>query len=418
MGEKCVNTYVFIYFKSVFGGAETLIMRKAKWLREKGHFAVVITTFGPMVEKYKAVGAHVLCVDSSFLNIEKSSMINMFEFQNLIAELINDLQKFNNIVVIEGIDTSSGLVATWLSQLLGTRLLIGILHPSIFYELMKNYLNIWDKHNCIYSINFACYNEHELALGIRFSNKNIVPVGIDFEDRNNELRKGSIDLTNGCKILTIARLDREKLYIQGLIESFDNIERAYPGSELTIIGDGPCRKFLEKVANKSKYKQSIKFIGLVNPEELRKYYLGCHIYVGMGTTALYGAAYFKPTIIAYIDGGKNESPGFFSDLPDDSFGERIEGQRTYKFDDLVLALCEENQRYEQVAANCYTRVINTYGIDAVMRKWLDLINQPINIWDGKIVAKLNFNAEEAIKRNLRYSVKKYWHLLVQKYKKN
>lgn len=361
------DTFVLVYLNALFGGAETLILRKAKWLIDNQYKVVIITVNGPMLDEYKQIGARVICISNVYQNID---FLTLYEFQNLASVLVDKLSRFN-IKAIEGIDPVSGLIASWLAQIVKSKLLIGILHPSIYTKEWRSYLKKWDNTNSLYAINMACYDAHERRLGIHFENKEIIPVGIDKEHKESDM-KFFITGETEINILTVARHDFDKIYIRGLIKSFDYIKEKYINAKLIIIGDGSYYRDFEKRAKRSKYSSSIIFTGNLRPHELIPYYEKCHIFLGMGTSALHASIHKKPTIIAYFRNESDEGPGYICDLPDDSFGEIIENWPLEKFHVQILRLLENQTLYNDIAKKCYDLVLMRYEINSVMKKWISL----------------------------------------------
>ncbi|OIO51857.1 MAG: glycosyl transferase [Parcubacteria group bacterium CG1_02_44_65] len=84
------------------------------------------------------------------------------------------------------------------------------------------------------------------------------------------------------------------------IEAFNRL-----GQPLKIVGDGPDRKRLKKIA-----KSNIEFVGLVSEEKLRDYYANCLAFIfpqeeDFGITAVEAMAAGRP-VIAYRAGGALE----------------------------------------------------------------------------------------------------------------
>lgn len=69
------------------------------------------------------------------------------------------------------------------------------------------------------------------------------------------------------KFLFVGRLINEK-NLKRLLEAFSISIKKYPNLSLTIVGDGPLKKLVEKY--EKKYNQNIKFHGLVNDKVLLK----------------------------------------------------------------------------------------------------------------------------------------------------
>lgn len=105
-----------------------------------------------------------------------------------------------------------------------------------------------------------------------------IPNGIDIEgilkQADEPVEEGTFQ--SDCKyVITIARLIPRK-NISTLIRAFDRVVRAHPEARLLIVGEGPERGKLERLAAQSQIANYVRFVGLqLNPYK----YLGrCHVF--------------------------------------------------------------------------------------------------------------------------------------------
>lgn len=161
-----------------------------------------------------------------------------------------------------------------------------------------NYIRIWDKEAALRVDRFIC-NSHFVAQRIKkYYNKKarVIHPPVD--------TKCLIpDVKHGIKKRYFLMVGRLLAY-----KRFDIAIRAFnkSGKSLKIIGDGPERKKLEKIA-----KKNIEFLGELYSEELKKYYQNCQALIfpqeeDFGIVALEAMACGKP-VIAYRGGGVLES---------------------------------------------------------------------------------------------------------------
>ena len=88
-------------------------------------------------------------------------------------------------------------------------------------------------------------------------------------------------------IITVGRLVRLKRFCD-IIEAFNRIASEYPDLELRIVGDGPERSTLERLAGASEASRRIHFLGrLSNPLPA---VAGCAVYVSASETEGFGMA--------------------------------------------------------------------------------------------------------------------------------
>lgn len=102
-----------------------------------------------------------------------------------------------------------------------------------------------------------------------------------FKPINDKIqKKREMGLEDKFVLLYVGRLVSYK-NIQALIEAIPLIKEKIPNSILLIVGGGHCREFLEekvKLLNVSKY---VNFCGLVQPEEVHKYYQVGDVFVSL-----------------------------------------------------------------------------------------------------------------------------------------
>lgn len=137
--------------------------------------------------------------------------------------------------------------------------------------------------------------------------------------------------TNEDYFLILSRLQEYKR-IDIAIEAFNK-----NGLPLVIIGDGPDREKLEKMAN-----ENIKFLGRQSDEVIKDYYAKCRAFIfpgeeDFGITPLEAQASGRP-VLAYAKGGAletvvpNVTGVFFEEQTEESLNKAIKIFETMKFD--------------------------------------------------------------------------------------
>ena len=126
----------------------------------------------------------------------------------------------------------------------------------------------------------------------------VIPTGIDqnkFSDKSEfnvaEMRKECGIPEGNTVAICIGRLAKEKN-----VEELINYMKAFEGERVTllIIGDGPYKKALEKIASQSGIpEEQLIFYGAVPPSEVGKYYHLGDIFVCASTSETQGLTYFE-----------------------------------------------------------------------------------------------------------------------------
>lgn len=137
-----------------------------------------------------------------------------------------------------------------------------------------------------------------LNYGVK-KNVHIIPTGIDinkFRKRITDAEKAEIIIKNslqGKKILVyIGRIAEEK-NIQEVITFFSNIVKQNYEFTLLIVGGGPYLENLMKLVDKLKLRESVKFTGMVAPDEVYKYYQLGRAFVTSSTSETQGLTYIE-----------------------------------------------------------------------------------------------------------------------------
>lgn len=199
--------------------------------------------------------------------------------------------------------------------------------PRLIKKLIPffmNYIRLWDKEAALRVDKFIC-NSYFVAKRIKkYYNKitTVIHPPIDTKKFFPSIKTTNDYFLMVGRLLTYKRFDTA-------IQSFNNL-----GKSLKIIGDGPEKKDLEKMA-----KKNIEFLGEVSDEKLRKYYQNCQALIfpqeeDFGIVALETMACGKP-VIAYRGGGALES------IQDEKTGIFFDSQTS---NDLIKAVKKFNPR--------------------------------------------------------------------------
>lgn len=110
---------------------------------------------------------------------------------------------------------------------------------------------------------------------------------------------------NNFRIIHLSRLVEWKR-VDMLITAVSNLKPEYPELELIVIGEGPEREKLSKLADSLKITDSVNFLGgIYDPEQLGNYLMSSSIYIlaGMGGLSINDAMIFGlPVICSVCDG--------------------------------------------------------------------------------------------------------------------
>ena len=137
----------------------------------------------------------------------------------------------------------------------------------------------------------------------------IIPYGVSISEKNLAPEKSSSKPKN---ILFVGRLVERK-GVQYLLEAFGKIAKDSQ-AHLVIVGQGPEKEKLQRLAKEKNLDDKITFAGFVDDESLKNYYQNCSVFVlpaitdekgdteGLGVVLIEALTYKKPVIASNVGG--------------------------------------------------------------------------------------------------------------------
>ena len=123
-----------------------------------------------------------------------------------------------------------------------------------------------------------------------------IPSGIrmdQYASRVTEKRRKLRDLLgiapDECMLLYIGRLAKEK----NIEELFSFLAKIGPKQRMLIVGDGPYRAELERIAKEQGVQDQLLFTGMISPEEVADYYAAGDIFVSASQSETQGLTYME-----------------------------------------------------------------------------------------------------------------------------
>jgi len=123
--------------------------------------------------------------------------------------------------------------------------------------------------------------------------------------QNNRLKEDIAEFEN--VILFVGRLSKEK-NVEVLLVAAKKVLLRYPKALFLIVGDGPMRESLQKLAQRMEIGQNTRFEGSVSYKNIPGYYHSCDVLVlpskheGWGRVAIEGLACGKAVIVSDVCG--------------------------------------------------------------------------------------------------------------------
>lgn len=148
--------------------------------------------------------------------------------------------------------------------------------------LKKNLVKfVADRHNAI-TVNSTAMGEAVSELTGKASR--VIPMGVDLDSFAGSRLEHTVGSAPGRNILFVGRL-AEKKGVEYLIRAMPAIREAFPGTKLTIVGDGPRREFLEQEVVAAGLSGSVVFEGARPNSELPAYYNTADLFVAPSVVA-------------------------------------------------------------------------------------------------------------------------------------
>lgn len=128
----------------------------------------------------------------------------------------------------------------------------------------------------------------------------VVPSGISLEQHFQRLtpeerlqKRRSIGIADGDQVmLNLGRLGGEK-NLEELVELFAVARQQNDNLKFLIVGDGPARSDLEKLAQKLNVTDHVIFTGMVEPSRVQEYYQLGDVFVSASTSETQGLTYIE-----------------------------------------------------------------------------------------------------------------------------
>lgn len=401
MKEK---TIIFINNQIEYGGIETLIYRKSKWLIENG-YKVYLITFGGLLERQLLdCGVNIIKTDIITSDYKLIEIINLY---NKIVSFID----ISNIEVIECFNPNESFIGLLLSKMFQCKLLVGEYHPKAFIkgyfgnEDLKKTIQLYDKYDSLIYMNTDTLNSHKNYYNINLKN-NILKLALDIKQKRNYINRQEEFI-----VLSVGRLVDFKKYVYGLVNDFNRFYNLYKNVKLIIIGDGTEKSALIKYTKAfQSYKNGkIHFLGTVPYDKLDQYIYRASMVIGMGTSILEMASAGIPAIVAPAYAEDNISNGFI--FEDDNIGDKKNSCTKTYLDYMELLYNCSDDEYKQISEQCRQVVVNNYSIDNIMKQWLSkvsnckpiILNEPLDMFSDRTPLQTFLTAS---KRKLKYKFKK------------
>lgn len=362
-------------FPPIGGGGANACYFLTKGFVEKGHEVTLVTAnYQGMPESEIVNGVRVIRVNSKRAHKEHCSFKEMLSYLLKAYPVANKLQKRENFdVCLVFFGIPSGPIGYMLKKKYKLPYVIrfgGGDVPGFQERFTKVYKIIapaikliWKKADALIA------NSQGLKdMALDFYNKkpfDVIPNGVDTEVFYPSVKEESDEF----KILFVSRLIERK-GLQFIIPQLKKIQDSTKKSvKLIVVGDGPYRETLERIAEENHVSDMVEFVGQKGKEEIVPFYQNADLFIlpsskeGMPNVVLEAMACGLPIIMTPCEGS--------AELICEN-GYKAERK---EFADYIIKLIGDNEMRKEMSINSNKRVKNFFS-------WKHIVNEYLETLDG------------------------------------
>lgn len=362
-------------FPPIGGGGANACFFLTKGFVEKGHEVTLVTAnYQGMPESQIVNGVRVIRVNSKRAHKEHCSFKEMLSYLLKAYPVANKLQKrekFDVCLVFFGIP--SGPIGYMLKKKYKLPYVIrfgGGDVPGFQERFTKVYKVIAPAIKLIWkNADALIANSQGLKdMALDFYNKkpfDVIPNGVDTEVFYPIVKEESDEF----KILFVSRLIERK-GLQFIIPQLKKIQDSTEKSvKLIVVGDGPYRETLERIAEENHVSDMVEFVGQKGKEEIVPFYQNADLFIlpsakeGMPNVVLEAMACGLPIIMTPCEGS--------AELICEN-GYKAERK---EFADYIIKLIGDNEMRKEMSINSNKRVKNFFS-------WKHIVNEYLETLDG------------------------------------
>ena len=243
-----------------------------------------------------------------------------------------------------------------------------------------------------YFFNFIIKNTDQITVNSSFTKKilfniigaenenkiHVIPMGIDqnkfFPQNNHQLRN---KYSEENILIYVGRLIDWK-GVKYLILGLKKVVKTLPNTKLIIIGDGPEKKDLKKMANELNLSNNIEFLGEIKNTEIPKYYCISDIFIipsivvgghteGLGVVTIEAMACGTPVIGSNVGG--------IPDVIKDGYnGFLVEEKSPNELEDKIIKILSDKNIKETFHQNGINTVNDVFSWEIVSKKFIRLFH--------------------------------------------
>ena len=337
------------------GGAERICIDICNELQSQGHDVLLVLFSEENEYRELTSQLNVRVIPSSFTpSILRSNTVEIEELEKAVADFKPDIihshlyeadlvayqLKVKNVKFFSHIHSNR-------KELKNKPKVNGIRQEIIFSFEKKMYLSFLKRNNVkLVAISKDCYNFATNDLNQKKENVTFLPNCINYNLFKYSPKKNS--KKEEFKLITIGRFVPKKAQ-EFLIDVASNLKNKGVIFSLDLLGDGPERKKIEKLAIKYNVDDLVNFRGIVNDPE--SYLKSADLYIHSAKEEPFGLVLIEAMAsglpIITTDGGGNKDI-----IINNENGFMLESRNPEIFANKVIQLINSKEDYERISRNC------------------------------------------------------------------
>jgi rhamnosyl/mannosyltransferase len=206
----------------------------------------------------------------------------------------------------------------------------------------------------------------------RLEKVRVIPNGVDHEEFHPALDGNMVASKHGLNnrrkvVLFVGKIDEYK-GCEYLVRAFALVARKFADSRLLVVGEGPLRIKMSKLARDLQISSQVIFTGKVSDSELPSYYAACDVFVlpsisfqeGFGMVQLEAMASAKPVITTTIPGVREVDPDGVATI-------HVPPKSEQALASAITALLQDDELREKMSKNAREKA-EQYSWKRVVRK--------------------------------------------------
>lgn len=174
-------------------------------------------------------------------------------------------------------------------------------------------------------------------------------------------------------IIAVGRLSKEKGFID-LVKVFNFVNKVYPDWHLSIVGDGPENKNINKFILDNGLSDAVTMHGFQSPKERDKLLLNSSIYAMTSLTESFGLVLIEAMSYGLPCIAFDSARGAHEIIDDGANGYLVENRDMQVMAQTIIKLIADDKLRQKLGLAAYKKAL-TFSTNNVKKEWLKLFDQ-------------------------------------------